>query len=106
MGQALTHLYWIVEQGIPPKPEWTVDDIPNLSGKVMIVTGGNTGIGYETAKAVLSKNARVYIACRNAEKAEAAVVRLNAETGKEAFFLPLDLADLRTVKKTAEEFLS
>ena len=104
MGQALTHLRWGLNQSWPPKPQWTVDDIPDLSGKVMIVTGANTGIGYETAKVLLARNARVYLACRSEEKAGAAIVKLKEETGKEGVFLRLDLGDLKAVKKAAEEF--
>ena len=37
-------------QGFPPKPLWTADDIPDVSGKVMLVTGANTGLGKETVK--------------------------------------------------------
>lgn len=95
-----------IDQTRPPKPTWGVDDIPDLTGKVMIVTGGNTGIGYETIKALLNKNARVYMASRSKAKAEEAIQRLKEETGKEAIFLELDLADLRKVKKAAEEFMS
>ncbi|KAJ7198051.1 NAD-P-binding protein [Mycena haematopus] len=81
-------------------------DIPDLSGKIVIVTGGNTGIGYETVKQLLLKNAKVYLAARSAEKAAAAIKRLEAETKKTAIFLQLDLADLRSVRKAAETFLA
>ncbi|KAI0345469.1 NAD(P)-binding protein [Trametopsis cervina] len=96
----------VVAQMFPPKPKWGVNDIPDLSGKVMIVTGGNTGVGKETVKALLAKNAKVYIATRNKEKSLSTIQDLQRETGKEALFLPLDLADLKSVKASAEEFLS
>ena len=94
----------MVEQGWPPKPTWSVSEIPDLSGKIMIVTGANTGIGYETAKALLVKNAKVYLGCRSEAKALAAIAKLKEDTGKDAFFLQLDLGDLKAVKKSAEEF--
>lgn len=70
------------------------------------MTGGNTGIGYETVKQLLLKNAKVYLAARSPEKAAAAIKRLEGETQKSAVFLQLDLADLRSVRRAAETFLS
>jgi len=89
-----------------PKPTYLPKDIPDLSGKVIIVTGGNTGIGKETVKALLLKNAKVYMASRSRSKAEAAIADLERETGKKAIFLEIDLADLASVKKAAETFQS
>ncbi|KAJ7431546.1 NAD(P)-binding protein [Mycena galericulata] len=80
-------------------------DMPDLSGKVTLVTGGSTGIGYETVKQLLLKNAKVYLAARLPEKAAAAIKRLESETNKSAIFLQLDLADLPSVRKAAETFL-
>ncbi|VDB92602.1 unnamed protein product [Peniophora sp. CBMAI 1063] len=90
----------------PPKPKWGVEDIPDLSGKVMIVTGGNAGVGKETVKALLLHNAKVYMASRNSEKARAAIDELRQETGKEAIFMQLDLSDLESIKQAAAVFLS
>ncbi|KAI0700475.1 NAD-P-binding protein [Cytidiella melzeri] len=95
----------LIETFFPGKPQWGVDDIPDQSDKVIIVTGGNTGIGKETVKALLAKNAKVYIATRNKEKTLAAIEDLKKQTGNEAIFLPLDLSDLKSVKACAEEFL-
>ncbi|KAJ6552999.1 hypothetical protein B0H19DRAFT_1377706 [Mycena capillaripes] len=81
-------------------------DMPDLSGKIALVTGGNTGIGYHTVKQLLLKNAKVYIAARSPEKAAAAIASLEAETGKTAIFLQLDLADLRSVRLAADTFLA
>jgi len=96
----------VISQVFPPKSKFNVEDIPDLTGKVIIVTGANTGIGKETAKALLAHNAKVYIAVRNEEKAKSAIAELKEQTGKEAFFLKLDLADLESVKSSAEEFIS
>ncbi|KAI0821738.1 NAD-P-binding protein [Trametes gibbosa] len=89
----------------PPKPTWGVDDIPDLSGKTMIVTGGNTGIGKETVKALLVHNAKIYIAGRNPHKVSEAIQDLREQTGKEALFLQLDLADLQSIKGAVSEYL-
>lgn len=92
------------DQTLPPKPKFSIDDIPDQSGKVIIVTGGYTGIGKETAYAMLRKNAKVYIAGRSQSKAEMAIKELKERTGKDALFLELDLANLRTIRKSATEF--
>lgn len=56
-------------------------------------------------QALLNHNAKVYIASRNKSKAEAAIEELKTETGREAIFLQLDLADLAAIRRAAEEFL-
>ncbi|KAJ7155632.1 NAD(P)-binding protein [Mycena filopes] len=81
-------------------------DIPDLSDKIILVTGGNSGIGYETVKALLLKNAKVYLAARSTTKGKEAVTQLETETGKQAVFLQLDLADLKSVRTAAETFLA
>ena len=78
--------------------------MPDLSGKVVLVTGGNTGIGFEMIKSLLRKNAKVYLAARSQQKGEAAIRALKDETGKTAEFLPLDLNDLAAVRTSAQEF--
>ncbi|KAL1946145.1 hypothetical protein VTO73DRAFT_15272 [Trametes versicolor] len=103
MGTALSA---IINQGFPPKSKFSVDDIPDLTGRVVLVTGGYGGIGYEIIKALLQHNAKVYMAARNKAKAEAAIASLKTATGKEAIFLELDLSSLASVKKSVQEFLS
>ncbi len=56
-------------------------------------------------QALLAHNAKVYIAARNEEKTRAAIQDLKAATGKEAYYLHLDLADLKAIKQAATEFL-
>jgi NAD(P)-dependent dehydrogenase (short-subunit alcohol dehydrogenase family) len=83
---------------------WSLDDIPSQSGRVAIVTGANAGIGYETARVLAMKGARVVLACRSAEKGNAAVARIAAEGISGAEFAALDLADLDSVQRFADHF--
>jgi NAD(P)-dependent dehydrogenase (short-subunit alcohol dehydrogenase family) len=86
--------------------KWTYDDIPDQSGKTAIVTGANTGIGYETALALAKKGARVVLACRSREKGEAAGAKISAEQPQgQAEFSALDLSDLDSVRAFAESFV-
>ncbi|CAK5269904.1 unnamed protein product [Mycena citricolor] len=93
-------------QSFPSASKFSVDQIPDLSGQVIIVTGANAGVGKETAKALLNHGAKVYMAARSEDKAKAAIEELKASTGKAAIFLQLDLSDLPSIKRAAEEFLS
>ncbi|PFH47750.1 hypothetical protein AMATHDRAFT_6454 [Amanita thiersii Skay4041] len=99
-------LHSLIAQGWPPKSKFNVQDIPDMSGKIVIVTGANAGLGKETAKALLAKNAKVYMGCRSEEKGNAAIEELFKETGKRGILLRFDLGDLKSVKAGAEEFLS
>jgi retinol dehydrogenase 12 len=78
-----------------------------LDGRTFLVTGGNTGIGRATAAGLASRGGRVWIAARSRAKGEAAVAAIKAETGSDSvFFLPLDLADLDSVRACAADFLA
>lgn len=78
-----------------------------MTGKVAIVTGANSGIGYETAKALAGKGATVVLACRNLEKADIAAgeIRLGNKDAN-LDIIHLDLADLGSVRQFAETFIS
>jgi len=78
-----------------------------LAGRTFMVTGGNTGIGRATAAGLARRGGRVYMACRSQQKGRRAVADIVAATGNDAVaFLPLDLADLASVRRCAEEFLA
>lgn len=81
---------------------WTEDSIGDQSGRVAIVTGSNSGIGLEAARALAGKGAEVILACRNAQKAAAAVdaIRAHAPSAK-VRVEPLDLANLASVRAFA-----
>ncbi|KAG9097178.1 hypothetical protein FS749_006886 [Ceratobasidium sp. UAMH 11750] len=97
--------YSLFCETFPGKPDWSADQIPDLTGQTMIVTGGNAGIGRETCKALLNKNAKVYLAARSRSKADKAIEWLQTETdGRAPIFLELDLADLASVRRAAEVF--
>ncbi|TDV47151.1 oxidoreductase [Actinophytocola oryzae] len=87
---------------------WTEADIPDQTGRVALVTGANTGIGFETARALAARGATVVLACRDDAKARAAVGRM-AETNSTTTSAPepvavrLDLASLASVRAAAAE---
>ncbi|KAG6371298.1 hypothetical protein JVT61DRAFT_9768 [Boletus reticuloceps] len=85
-------------------------DFPDLSGKVIIVTGGNTGVGYGTVKHLARKGAKVYMAARSKTRAEEAIAKLKQEGlgpgNGEVVWLELDLIDPRNAKATAREFMN
>ncbi len=86
---------------------WTAKNIPDLTGKIVIVTGANSGIGYETVRALARKDATVVLACRNREKGEAAIRRVDQEyPGAKTILMRLDLSDLASVRCFADEFAS
>ncbi|PWA00948.1 hypothetical protein BB558_002972 [Smittium angustum] len=73
--------------------------------RVAIVTGANSGIGYETAKALMLTGHQVVMACRNETLAKEAMENLEKETGlKNCEFIPLDLSSISSCKKFATEF--
>jgi NAD(P)-dependent dehydrogenase (short-subunit alcohol dehydrogenase family) len=77
---------------------WTAENIPDLTGKIAIVTGANCGIGYEMARALARKKARVILACRNQDKGEAAVRQITQEhPSAKAELIQLDLSNLASV---------
>lgn len=84
---------------------WTKENIPDQTGKTVIVTGGNTGIGYETALALYEKGANVTLACRDLAKASAAAESIRKITSNGTVeVLLLDLSDLNAVKAAAHAF--
>jgi len=85
--------------------KWTVNQVPDLTGKVIIVTGGNSGLGYEAVKAFAGKGAEVVLASRSPEKAEQAKKEiLETHPDGKIRVMYLDLADLTTVRSFADDF--
>lgn len=89
------------------KKGWTPDRIGNLNGKVFVVTGTTSGTGFEAAKILLSKGAKVLILNRNPQKAEDTIATLKQELGKDIDVnnIQMDLSKQASVKKAAEEVL-
>ncbi len=84
---------------------WTSASIPDLTDKIAIVTGANSGIGYETARILANKGAQVILACRNQDKGKAAKRQITQENSQaQVEWIHLDLANLESVRRFVNEF--
>ena len=85
------------------RTNWTVADIPDLAGRTALVTGANSGLGFEVARVLAARGARVVLACRSGERAEAAATAIRDETpGADVVVALFDLADLASVAALAD----
>lgn len=88
------------------KNKWSTTNIPDLSGKQIIVTGGNSGLGFEAVKALAQKNAHVVLACRNLKKGEEArkkIVNLNPTS--DILVMDLDLANIESIRNFVNKYI-
>jgi NAD(P)-dependent dehydrogenase (short-subunit alcohol dehydrogenase family) len=86
------------------KSRWTAESVPDLTGKTVVVTGGNSGIGFEAALVLAGKGAHVVLACRDLDKASAAVAAIRARQPVASLAaMPLDLASLASVRRFAAD---
>lgn len=122
LASLLFQINCAVHSGLPAffwvQPQWSIQDMPDQSGKVVLVSGGNSGTGYATCKAFYDRGATVYMASRSSERAQEAIASIrsghdlginNARLQKtrqgatgnigSVTFLELDLADLHSVQR-------
>ncbi|KIN03264.1 hypothetical protein OIDMADRAFT_119069 [Oidiodendron maius Zn] len=81
---------------------WTPESLRNLTGRVYLVTGGNSGNGYQTVLGLAARNAKVYIRARSNEKGTAAVSAVRAENeSAKVDFVKMDMMDLKSMEKAS-----
>ncbi|ALR10567.1 SDR family NAD(P)-dependent oxidoreductase [Mycobacteroides saopaulense] len=87
--------------------KWNTTDIPDQTGRVAVVTGANTGLGLETAKALAAHGAHVVLAVRNTEKGKAAADAITAaHANADVTLQSLDLSSLESVRRASDELKS
>ncbi len=87
--------------------KWNVENVPDQAGRVVVVTGSSSGIGYEAARVLADRHATVIVAVRNVEKGTAAADRIREQNETaDVTVMQVDLADLASVKRFADEFKS
>jgi NAD(P)-dependent dehydrogenase (short-subunit alcohol dehydrogenase family) len=87
--------------------KWTAADIPDQTGRTAVITGANTGLGFETGAALAARGARVVLAVRNLEKGKQAAARITAAApGAQVELQELDLTSLESVRTAAAQLRS
>ncbi len=87
------------------KTEWTIQEIADLKGKIIIVTGANVGLGFESTKIFAQYNATVIMACRSIDKAKEAIIQIEDEfPNADLWPMRLDLSSLKSIKSFADAF--
>ena len=90
---------------MPNSQRWTASDIPDLTGKTAIITGGNSGVGFETAVELAKHGATTILACRSSSRGEAALDRIKESApSAQIRLMPLELGDLASIDTFAECF--
>jgi len=85
--------------------KWDSDDIEDQNGRIAIITGSSSGIGYETARVLANKNATVIIAVRNLKKGNTAAEKIKAQSAQaDVRVMELDLADLKSIRSFSDTF--
>ena len=86
-------------------PKWTYKDIPDQAGRTVIVTGANSGIGYDTARGLAAQGAQTIMACRSPERGRAAMQKIRQQhPDAQLEVMHLDLSDLGSVRTFADTF--
>jgi NAD(P)-dependent dehydrogenase (short-subunit alcohol dehydrogenase family) len=87
--------------------QWTEAEVPDQSGRTAVITGGNSGIGFEAARMLAGRGARLILGCRDQGRAHDAVTRIRAAApGADVRVVPLDLASLESVRVAAGQIRS
>ncbi|KAK9235058.1 hypothetical protein V1525DRAFT_365726 [Lipomyces kononenkoae] len=112
--ERIRELFRLLSESFPPSPKFTETDVPDLSQKVLLVTGGSSGIGLELSRVLYHRGGRVIIAGRSEKSYNEAVsdIKANPPKGLNKFskgsmeFLKIDLSDLTTIKPAAQDLLA
>lgn len=106
VGVGLAGVIYMIRKMREYKWGW-VTSTDSLKNKIFIITGCNTGLGFETARALAKRDATIIMACRSLDKANEAIKRIRQETGAgELIALELDLASFESIRKFVEKIKS
>lgn len=90
-----------------PKPDWSLADMPSQKGRIFLITGGTSGMGFEDAKALTAAGAQIVIAARNPERGQEAIDRIKQEVpNAQVQFERVDLSDLSSVRALGKRLVT